>query len=53
LEQVPDRDVEDAGKGEKTTCRDPIATLLELVDLLIADTELPGHLVLGQASPQA
>jgi hypothetical protein len=53
VEQICDRDVEDPSNGEKSVSRDPVATMLVLMYLLIAETELLGHLLLEHAGQQA
>jgi hypothetical protein len=53
VEEIYHCDVEDPCHGEKTTYRKTVDPLLVFVHLLTADTELPGHLLLGHAGQQA
>jgi hypothetical protein len=53
VEQICDRDVEDPCNGEKSASRKLADTILVLMYLLRAETELLGHLLLGHAGQQA
>lgn len=53
VEEVASRDFEDPCKGEKTFCREAADPFLVFGYLVIADTELPGQLLLGQTGAQA